>query len=386
MLFQQTQELEPNAPDIYYYIAEIYRAEGSFHQARDEYQLAINKDQNFAPAFLGRALSNLAINSAADVTKDLDVAIVLDPHFTDAYIERGIQELEDDPASARADFAAALQNSPNSALANLYMADAELAMGQNEAALRSAQQANQLDITLIPVYLALARAYIATGQSELAVSVLQTYTVFAPTDRSVYLALGTAYNSAGQFEQAVDVLNKAIDASPRNADAYLQRGIAHFNLKNATLAVADFKATIAYRPSDFEAQIDLGRVYDMQGKPGDAYVQIDQKAYPLAKSNENKAQVYYYEGLFLEEIGDAISLEGAANAWYQLIALPAEAMPAEWRTQAFENLKITPTFTQTPSPTIRRAFTLTPTPTLTESVTPTGVATKAGSVTVTPTK
>jgi tetratricopeptide (TPR) repeat protein len=384
VLFQQALDLEPEAPDIIYYIGEVYRAQGDNRKAKDEYQQAINVDGNFAPAFYGRAVANLAINPKAEVMNDLNEAIRLDPNYTDAYIERGRLLLEDKPSSAKSDFMAAVQNSPNSALANLYLADAELALGENEAALRAAQKANQLDITLVPVYLALARAYIATGQSEEAVSVLQTYTVFAPTDSSAFVALGTAYSSAGQYQQAVSILNKAIDANSRNPEAYLQRGIAYMNLQNLKLAGDDFKSAITYRPSDFTAQLDLAKVYGMQEKPGDAYIQIEQKAYPLAKTNEEKAQVYYWEGIYLEEIGDALSKQGAENAWYQLIALPADAMPTEWRVQAFEHLKITPTFTKTLTPTITPTFTITVPATKTNPATSTPTFTITKNTTKTP--
>lgn len=371
VLFQQAQALEPGAADIFYYIGETYRAQGNFRKARDEYQQAINTDGNFAPGFLGRAIANLAINPKADVINDLNEAIRLDPHYTDAYIERGEFLMAANPSSAKADFTAAVQNSPNSALAHLYLAKVELDLGENEAALQAAQQANQLDITLIPVYLALARAYISTGQSEKAVSVLETYAVFEPTDSNAFLDLGTAYNSAGEYRQAVDILNKAIDANPGDADGYLQRGMAYMNLQNFKLAEDDFKSAITYRPTDFTAQLDLGKVYGMQDKPGDAYIQIEQKAYPLAKSNEEKAQIYYWEAIYMEEIGDSLSIQGAENAWYQLIALPVSAMPAEWRVQAFDHLKITPTFTKTLTPTMTPTFTITKSTTKTPSTTAT---------------
>ncbi len=290
---------------------------------------------------------NLDLNPQADVTNDLNEAITLDPHYAEAYIERGKYRLPSNPAAAESDFEAAIEITPDSALAYLYLADAQLALGENDAALASAQRANQIDITLIPVYLALARAYIATGQGDQAVSVLQTYTIYAPNDTSAFLALGTAYNAAGQYQLAVNMLNKAVDADRHNAEAYTQRGYAYLNLQEASLAQADFKSAITYNPSDFDAQLGLARVLDMQKKPGDAYMQIEQKAYPLAKTDSTKAQVYYWEALFLEEIGDTLSLQGANNAWYQLIALPADAMPADWRTQAFQYLNITPTFTPT---------------------------------------
>jgi tetratricopeptide (TPR) repeat protein len=370
-LFQQAEGLEPTAPDITYYIGEIYRTQGSFHAALDEYQQAIKKDGNFAPAFLGRALANLALNPKADVTNDLNAAISLDPHYTDAYLERGMVQLTSDPASAETDFNAAIAISPGSAQAYLDLANAQLALGQNDAALASAQHANQLDLTLIPVYLALARAYIATGQSDQAVSVLQTYTIYAPNDTGAFLSLGQAYNAAGQYQLAVDTLSKAIDADRHNVDAYTQRGYAYLDLQEGSLAQTDFKSAITYGPSDFDAQLGLARALDLQGKYRDAYIQMDQKVYPLAKTDGTKAQVYYYEALYLQEFGDPVSKQGADNAWTKLIALPEDAMPADWRTQAFQSLNITPTFTPSSSPTITPTPTSTLPSTLTFTSTPT---------------
>ena len=211
------------------------------------------------------------------------------------------------PSAAKRDLEKALEITPDSALAYLYLADAQLNLGENDAGLESATHANELDMTLIPVYLALARAYIATGQTAQAVSVLQTYTVFRPDDTSAFVQLGTAYNAAGDYEAAVEVLNKAIDANRRNAEAYFQRGTAYLNLDNPNLAEADFKAAVTYDPSDFDSHLGLARTFFMQGKPRDAYIQAEQNALPLATPDDTKAQVYYWEALFLEAIGDPTS-------------------------------------------------------------------------------
>ena len=370
VLFQQVENLEPNSPDVYYYIAEIYRAQGSYRAAKDEYQKAINKDPNFAPAFLGRARINLDLNPDADVISDLDEAIILDPHFAEAYIERGKYQLSTNPTDAKSDFQAAVEISPDSALAHLYLANAELSLGENYAALASAQRANQLDMTLVPVYLALAQAYIATGQSEQAVGALQTYSIYEPDDTSAFLALGTAYNAAGEYQLAINILNKAIDADRKNAEAYYQRGFAYLSLEKASLAESDFKAAVAYDPRDFDSQIDLARALYMQDKPGDAYMQAYTNALPLAKMDTSKAQVYYWEAIFLEGIKNQA---GADLCWTQLIGLPVDTMPAEWRTQAFEHLKITPTFTKTIAPSMipKATRTIAVTPTLKPVLSPT---------------
>ena len=371
-LLQQAEGLEPAAADITYYIGEVYRLQGDLLLAKDEYQKAIQKKANFAPAFLGRALANLALDPGADVSKDLNAAVQLDPGYMDAYLERGKVLLPDKPAAAEANFQAAVKINPNSALAWLYLADAQLALNENNTALVSAQKANQIDITLIPVYLTLAKAYIATGQGEKAVSVLQTYSVFEPKDSSAFLAMGIAYNAAGSYQDAVTLLNKALNADPHNAEAFYQRGTAYLALENASLAATDFKSAITYAPADFDAQLGLARTLDMQKKPGDAYMQAYTKAEPLAKTDSTRAQAYYWEATFLEEMNEK---PGAQASWYRLIGLPAGAMPAEWRATAFEQLNITPTFTVTLTPTITPTFTRTPTITKTPSATATPTAT-----------
>jgi tetratricopeptide (TPR) repeat protein len=363
--FQDVLKTEPDAVDVYYYIGECFRLQGNFHSAKDSYQEAINHDPTFAPAFLGRARANLGLNRDVDVLGDMNEAIDLDGNFAEAYIARGEYTYQNHPSAAKEDLQTALELSPNSALAYLYLADTELNLGEDYAALDAAMHANALDMTLVPVYLALAKAYINTGQTAQAVNVLQTYVIYNPGDASALLQLGTAYNTSGNYEGAVEVLNKSIDADQHNPEAYFQRGTAYLNLDSPNLAETDFNSALNYDLSDFDAYLGLARSFFMQGNPNNAYIEADQKALPLAHSDITKAQVYYWEAQFLEAIGDPLSNQGAQNSWEALIALPEQAMPEAWRTEAFQHLKVTPTFTPSLTPTLTSILTPTWTPTQT---------------------
>jgi tetratricopeptide (TPR) repeat protein len=349
--FEQVLDSEPQAVDAWYFIGETYRLEENYDNARSAYQEAINLNSGFAPAFVGRALANLGLNPKADVLADFDNAVALDAQYPDAYIQRGAYLVaHGQPAVAVRDLQIAIELSPESGVAWMGLAQAQMAAGDGQAALESALHANQLDLTLVPVYLTLAQAYIATGHSELAVAVLQTYTIYEPDEVSAFLALGTAYNAAGDYQEAVGVLSRYLDSYPRDAEAYFQRGLAYLNLDSPNLAEADFKKAVGYDPLDFDSQLGLARAYFDQGKPRDAYVQAETKALPLAHTDLTKAQVYYWSATFLEEIGDATSLQAAKNNWNKLVALPVDVMPAEWLTAAWEHLGITPTFTPTRTP------------------------------------
>jgi tetratricopeptide (TPR) repeat protein len=360
LMFEQALSSERNAPDILYYIGEVYRAQGDYYSARDTYQEVINLSPGFAPAFLGRARANLALNPEADVSNDLDNAIYLDPTFTEAYIERGAYRILQMPNQAITDLQTAIELSPDSALAYNYLARAQLAVGLDEEALASALHANQIDQTMLPVYLTLGQAYLNTHQPEAAVGVLQTYNLYVLEDVAGLVSLGSAYNALGDYEQALTVLDQAINIDRRNGEAYAQRGFAYISQEKANLAEEDLKLAVTYSPSSFYAQLWLGLAYDISAKPGDAYIQVETNAYPLADTDEKRAQVYYWMATFLTKIGDDLSLQGASNYWYRLIGLPADSMPEEWRQEAFEYLGITPTITPTVEPT--RIPSHTPTP------------------------
>jgi tetratricopeptide (TPR) repeat protein len=211
-----------------------------------------------------------------------------------------------------------------------------------------------------------------------------TPTFLGPTPLGMFLASTYTPTPLYMVTQHPIVSRSAIEAGLRNAEAYFQRGTAYLNLDNPNLAEADFKAALTYDPSDFDSQLGLARAYFMQGKPGNAYMQAEQKAMPLARVDGTRAQVYYWEALFLEAIGDPTSDLGARNNWYKLIALPADVMPEAWRTEAYQHLNITPTFT--PTLTVIKTLTTTPTllPTTTPTIIPTVRLTKIPTATQTP--
>ncbi|KAF0108182.1 MAG: hypothetical protein FD146_1196 [Anaerolineaceae bacterium] len=358
---QQVLGMEPNAADAYYYMGECYRLMGDYDKALEAYQSAINANIGFGPGYLGRALAKQDLNRDDGVLDDLNRAIELDPQFALAYTYRGAYRLAHaDPEAALGDLMTARSIDPNSALAHLYLAQAQLALGQEAEALESALRANELDATLLDAYLVLGQAYEANGQAEKALGALQTYTLYKPDNVEAMTFLGAAYNARGDYNAALNILNRAIALDKNNVEANYQRGFAYLNLGNGDQAVHDFRVAYGYDPKHFGAAVGLARAYDLNGHSGDAYNQME-AALGLAETDEEKAICYYYEAIFLEKIDDPGS---ARIKWQNLLALPEDAMPYEWRVMAMEHLNVTATptkfFTTTP---VMQLTTRTPTPT-----------------------
>ncbi len=358
-MFKQVLEAEPEAVDAYYYVGESYRmlaavseanndqeqANKDYQNARFAYQTAINLNPNFAPSYLGRALITIVTNPEQDSTADFNSAIALDPYFTAAYIQRG-EYLRTRHAldAALKDERAALQLDPNSALAYMYLARVQLDRNENEEALVSAMTANQIDLTLVSAYLVLAQAYIANGQTENATAALQTYTTYNPKDIDAYLTMGYVYNSIGQYQSALDILNQYINANPRDADGYYERGMAYLSMQNNTLAEIDFKKAVDINSNHFNANLGLARAYYAEGHANNAYIQVMQGCTPLIENDHQKAEVYYWEAVFLEGMKNT---DAAKQAWRNLLLISEDMMPSEWRDEAFLHLGIKPTSTVT---------------------------------------
>lgn len=373
-LMQQVLVIEPGAADAYYYIGESYRFLGDNADALDAYDAAVKLNAGFAPGYLGQALVVEAINPNADISGYLDRAIQLDPQFAAAYLERGMQRIHHgDPQAALDDLERANSLSPDSPLVYLYLAQAQMALGRYAEALASAKKANELDSTLLPAYLLLGQAYSAAGQLEEAVGALQTYTLYQPEDPRAFVILGAGYNAAGDYRAAISVLDRAIGMDKKYAEAYYQRGLAYLSLKEVDKTEQDFKAAVAYDPSDFDSQLGLARVYLLQGHAGNAYMQIERDVRPLVKNNRLlQAQADYWEAICLEQLNEP---QNARHYWRNLLELPAdfvlpkEVVPADWRAQARGRLAVTPSPTATPTVTPTPTFTITPkvTPTLTST-------------------
>lgn len=367
-LFKQVATLEPgSAADAWYYIGEAYRLSGNQIESKKAFDQAIKNDPFFGVAYLARAIISLAMDPKANVISDLDKAIEFDPNYAPAYVERAAYFVaNDDLIAARTDVEKAIELDEYSSKAYYVLAKIELLSGNQQKGLIAAQKANELDVTSLPVYLVLGQAYQINGQYGEAVKALVIYNYNNPGDITAMLSLATGYNAAGDYQKAIDLLIDVILKDKTQAEAYYQRGMAYLGLEEFKIASDDLKLATAYDPNDFDAYIGLAQAYIKMGFPGDAYLQIKDHANNLAQMDSQKAEVYYWQAIALDDLENA----SAVTYWQNLLELPKEVMPAEWRTQAKERIAILITGTPTSESTITLPPTLSKTPTKTPSKSP----------------
>jgi len=396
--FKQVEKDQPGLPDVLYYLGEVYRQQGRTSDALEVFNDVIAKTPDFAPAYVGRARA-LAAGDADDLgsaLKDLETALSKDPNYAEAYLESAALHLQaKQPQKALAALDKVETLMPDSPLVYLYRAQAYLANKDTRRALESAQRANQLDVTLLPVYRMMGQALQAEGKMAESLSPLVTYLTYEPDDALAWAWAANAYLAKKDTSEAIKALDRALRLNNRQVEAYLLRGQLLLDQNKAADALDDFEAALRQDPDSYQASLGIGQALMALKYPGDAYVQFE-KTSPLAEDAIQKSELLFWRAQSLDALGEKVA---AMRDWNALVALPASSVKPEWVAVAKERIaaaaKLTPsakpktatptiTATHTRQPTRTQPPTATRQPTRTATPTRTAVPSRTASATQKP--
>lgn len=361
--FVQVATSEPGAVDIFYYLGEVYTHQENPEKAIEQYDLAIETNPDFAPAYLGRARARLADDPKGvdDALEDLKTAAERDPNFGDVYLDMAriyLSSGEPELALDAVDQASALL--PDSPLVWLYRAEANLALGNDDEALEDAQHANQLDITLLSAYRMIGQVLQAQGDYEGSLEPLNTYLRYETEDGEAWYLLAQASIDAGKNDEALTALDKALKLNSRLTGAHIQRARLLMQQDRAEDALKDYEAALREDSESFEAVMGAGQALMALDYPGDAYNRFEE-AKALAKTELEKAEQLFWRAQSLEALP---GYEEVAYSDYQkLLALPKTSVKSEWVAFAKDRIKALATATPTsvkPTATATRKATTAP--------------------------
>ncbi len=382
--FQQVATLEPQSPDMFYYMGEALRNQKKFDQSISSYNQALQIDPGFAPAYLGLALAKIAKkpDNISDAQDELKQAIDKDPNLFDAYLELASLAIDQNDSSSASQYLdQAAQIVPGSPMVYYYRAQIDLTAGNTDQALAEAQKSNQLDLTFLDSYRLIGEISQSTGQASIAIDALKTYLLYVPDDAQALAWLGAAYAANDQNDLALKTFDQALSLNNNQFDVYLQRGTIYLDQKNGDLALKDLQKAVNLSSKSYAANMALGQAFMLVGKYGNAYQQFSVSE-AFAESNRDHAEIYYWQGQSLENLGE---IKPAILSLQQLLALPPDGIPAEWISYAQQRLQalatptntpftVTPSSTRQPTRTSTSTLTRQPTRTQTPTLTTTGAA------------
>jgi tetratricopeptide (TPR) repeat protein len=399
--FKQAVQVDPDSPDLHYYVGEIQSLLKNPEAALAAYEAALSANPSFAPAYFGRARARLALqpSSAADseaIEADFSTALEIDPNFGEIYLARAAYWLSrGQDEAAQEDLQAAELLLPASPLLPLYQAQLLLNAGDATGALSLARQAKGLDLTLLEAYRTLGQAALEAGEFAESAKALQTYLLYRPEDFDAWLAAGRAQAGlsgpeaasldlvAGDQSQAIaaalESFDQALKLSEESSEVHFYRSLALLQAGQGQLAVNGLllaRKLEGERPGGgqagalwFPIHLGLGRALETAGRHAEADSLLKQ-ALELAESDEQHAAVYFWRAPVREALEDR---PAAYADWQALVKLPEKSYPASWGKIAIERISAlaTPTPTATATPTSTSTVTPRPSATVKPTATPT---------------
>jgi tetratricopeptide (TPR) repeat protein len=360
---RQAEQVSPDAPDIPYFAGEIHRLQGDYKEALASYTKSLEIDPNFAPAHLGIARTMKAQNPETDISKALQQAVEADPNWIEPSLELANSLIELGEAQQALEILKQVEaKATGSPVFFLRRAQANLALGNNAAALEDARKANELDMTLLESYRMLAYAAAANDEYDQALEFVEIYLTYEENDPIAWMIQGRALYGEKKFEEALEALDKALGINKKLAEARLYRGLTLMELDRSLEAINDVYLAQQTDPRSFALNLYLARAMLEAGRLGDALQQVN-RTYDLSKSDAELGQTLYWRAQIYEAIGN---LFNAGRDWKALIALPEGSVPEALLKVAREHIETT----STPAPTATSTATFTRTPTITRTPTP----------------
>jgi len=347
--------------DIRYYMGLSLLYSGELEDARRVFDLILQEDSLFAPAYLGRASARLAMNASLNVAEDIYKAIGIDAEYIEAYLMMADFRLaRGEPEEAMPFIEQLLDFAPENALGLHYLAEAYLELGQPEDALEPAQQAHQLDILLVDNYLTLGRALVVNGQPKAGFGYLDLYLRYdehKENPMALYM-FGRANQAYGNHAEAIANFEKAYSLQRSLYEMSYYWAVSLLAEEEYDLALERVQVPIQRIGEWFEPYLTQAQAYFALEEFADAKESIEEGA-EFAAEPAQLAELYFWRGLIYEELGYPAL---AKDNWTELMEMDPEDVPPDYLLEAQSRLSlIKPTSTPTPAePTPTRVATSTP--------------------------
>ncbi len=339
-------ELAPGKAEPLYARGSVAHTQGDLKAALSFYDKALQNDPAFVEALVSRAGLLLDLNRPADVRKDLDALLKVDPKDPrGAYLSSLLAEREGRSADARAELAKvtallspipieALRYRPQllmlGGLAHFGLDETEKALPYLEGVVRGQPGS--------PAAKLLGQILVKQGNFDRAIEALDAYLRQQPLDTQATLLLASAHSAQGRHTRAVVILRAAMQQRPRPE---LQHALGMALMRSGQFASALTELQAAYKANPKSSAIgtSLAALYLQLGRAAEAAKIAEQ----VNAAQKDQPGLLFLLGKARAEAGDAkgasTALEAAIKADPRFVDPVVELARLELRTGATASAK-----------------------------------------------
>jgi tetratricopeptide (TPR) repeat protein len=165
-------------------------------------------------------------------------------------------------------------NSTYSTDASKYMANAYMALGDTDAAVKAYEDAIRRSPNQDDIYTSLGNLYFSEGKYDEAAEVYEkAVKIWSSSDN--HYALGQAYLNAGRHSEADREFNTVLRMDPDKPAGYYGRGLNFSNQGRYEDAILQFKEAIRIDPKFYDGYAELGYAYADLGEMDEAQRIVD---------------------------------------------------------------------------------------------------------------
>jgi len=339
-------ELAPGKAEPLYVRGSLAHTQGDLKAALSFYDQALRDDPRFVEALVARAGLLLDLNRPAEVRRDVDALLKVDPKDPrGAYLASLLAEREGRSADAKAELAKvtallspvpieALRYRPQllmlGGLAHFGLDETEKALPYLEGVVRGQPGS--------PAAKLLAQIHVKQGSFDRAIEALDAYLRQHPLDTQATLLLASAHSAQGRHNRAVTILRAAIQQRPRPE---LQHALGMALLRSGQFAGALTELEAAYKANPRSSAIgsSLAALYLQLGRAPEAAKVAEQ----ANAAQKDQPGLLFLLGKARAEAGDAkgarAALEAAIKASPDFVDPVVELARLELRTGAAASAK-----------------------------------------------
>lgn len=275
-------------------LADIYRLGGDYNKAVSIYTEALRLKATNQDALYGRALAFYNLTRYDAGIADADRLVTLNPKYPGALVLDGKYQTQTGRLDeALKSFEQARQLNPNDAEVYTGLGVIYMQRSQPDLAFNSFNQAVQLDPNEIDAHFWLGALYNGQSQRDKAIAEYEKTVQLKPDWALAWRYLGDQYAAKGDFDTAIQKYNIAIQKSDKQIEAFYQRGNAYRAKGQRQQAQDDYDRALAlnqnYAPALLQKAITYEEVGDT-GKARDFYNRAAKAAQPSENDIKLEAQ------------------------------------------------------------------------------------------------